>query len=109
VCSSDLVRAERARTIAGARQEAARIVADENADFVTYEVTVDGHGQMVGGQMTLYQPNTIAQVTDTLADLDRDPWLVTRVRFLGSRTGGKLTKLRMVPRGALVLTPGSDA
>lgn len=100
-------RSARARTPASARAEAARVLCDKNADFCVYKTTVKDHGQRVGGDVLLYQPNTVAAVTDTLADLDRAPFLATRVQFRGSRAGGRTTQLRMVPRGVLVLDPGA--
>ena len=100
----------RARTRQRAEQEASREILDAMRGFRTCEYTVRGHGQTLDEQRLLYALNTIARVRDDVcvdadgAPLDED-MLITGIEFRRSRQGGTTTRLRMVPLGALVISP----
>lgn len=103
-------RSVRARTRQRAQQEASRDILDAMRAFRVCEYTVRGHGQTLDGQRLLYALNTIARVRDDVcvdadgAPLDED-MLITGIEFRRSRQGGTTTRLRMVPLGALVISP----
>lgn len=98
--------ARRARSVASAKQEAARVLADGMATFRTYTCTVQGHGQRVGGAMRLYTINTMATVEDPLSNIaTARPMLITRVDLQGSRGGGQSTELTLGQKGAIQVTP----
>lgn len=106
------IRSQRARTRARAAQEGSRTILEAMRGFRTYECTVRGHGQTVDGVRTLFALNTVARVRDDVcldsqgAPLDED-MLITGLEFRRSRTGGTLTRLRLVPLGALAVEPSS--
>lgn len=100
------IKSDRARTLQAALKEGERVISDGMRDFYRYRCTVQGHGQ---GE-TLYAVNTVASVRDDLmTDAQGQPlernMLVTDVEFTGSRKGGQLTTLTMVPLGSIVVTP----
>jgi len=103
-------RSVRARTPQRAQQEASREILDAMRTFRSYEYVVRGHGQTIDGVRTLYALNTVARVRDDVcldadgAPLDED-MLITGIEFRRSRQGGTTTRLRMVPLGALVISP----
>lgn len=103
------IRSERSRTLQSAQKEAERVIADGMQDFHRYRVRVQGHGQEINGSPRLYAVNTVARVRDdVMVDpqgraLDA-PMLVTEVQLEGSRQGGQLTELVMVPLGAIRVT-----
>ncbi len=94
----------RARSAAQAHREAVRILGDANANLRVYSATVQGHGQVVDGHMTLFQPNELCRVRDDITGTDL-AGLITRVEFKGSRGQGQTTELRIVPRGAIKVDP----
>jgi hypothetical protein len=100
----------RARTRQRAQQEGSREILDAMRGFRTCEYVVRGHGQTLDEQRLLYALNTIARVRDDVcvdadgAPLDED-MLITGIEFRRSRQGGTTTRLRMVPLGALVISP----
>lgn len=104
------IRSDRARTREAAAREGERVIAEGMQDFRRYTCEVQGHGQVVQGQMRLYAVNTMARVRDDLmpdaADrpLDED-MLITDVVFEGSRAGGTKTRLTLVPKNSFVVTP----
>jgi hypothetical protein len=106
------VRSQRARTRARAGQEASRAILEAMRGFRTYECVVRGHGQTLDEQRLLYALNTVARVRDDVCldaqgrPLDED-MLITAVEFRRSRAGGTLSRLRMVPLGALLIEPES--
>lgn len=102
------IKAQRARTLAGCQRHAERVLADAMAGFRTYECTVKGHGQTLYGETPLYAINTMAHVRDDEWGLDED-MLVLRVQFQRSRANGTTTRLTLGPKGAIVLTPDTDA
>lgn len=103
----------RIRSLATAKQEAARCIAEGMAGFRTYACTVQGHGQRVGGQMRLYTVNTMARVEDGITSRHGadeggprgEDMLITRVEFRGDRTGGQTTALTLGAKGAIPLVP----
>lgn len=100
----------RARTRQRAEQEASREILDAMRSFRTCEYVVRGHGQTLDEQRLLYALNTVVRVRDDVcidadgAPLDED-MLITGIEFRRSRQGGTTTRLRMVPLGALVISP----
>lgn len=104
------VRSERARTLAAAQREGERVIAEGMQNFRRYTCTVQGHGQDVQGQARLYAVNTIAHVRDDLMidshgrPLDED-MLITDVVFEGTRAEGTRTRLTLVPKHSIVVTP----
>lgn len=102
------VSSARARSDAGARREAARIIGDANAGLRVYSGAVQGHGQVVGGAVLLYQPNELCRVRDDITGTDL-AGLLTRVELHGSRKDGQTTKFRVVPRGAIKVDPEDAA
>lgn len=104
------MRSTRAKTVARAEQEGARVVLDAMRGFRTVRLTVRGHGQRVNGSPTLYAINTVARVYDSVctdasgAPLD-EAMLITRVTFKRSRAAGTTTELTLVPLHALTLEP----
>lgn len=104
------IRSDRARTLAAAQREGERVVAEGMQDFRRYTCTVQGHGQDAQGQQRLYAVNTIAHVRDDLMTdaegrpLDED-MLIADVVFEGSRAEGTRTRLVLVPKHSIVVTP----
>lgn len=102
------VLSSRARSVGAAQREATRIIGDANRTLRAYTCTVQGHGQEVAGQRYLYQPNELARVRDDIDGTTLDG-LITRVVLRGGRGegGGKgqTTELRIVPRGAIKVSP----
>lgn len=104
------IRSERARTVAAAQREGERVIAEGMQDFRRYTCTVQGHGQTVQGAMRLYAVNTVARVRDDLMidsqgrSLDED-MLITDVVMEGSRAEGSRTRLTLVPKNSIVVTP----
>lgn len=104
------VRSDRARTLAAAQREAEHIIAEGMQGFRSYTCSVQGHGQIVQGQQRLYAVNTIARVRDDLfldaqgRPLDEE-MLITEVTFDGSREKGTTTRLVLVPKNSIVVTP----
>lgn len=94
------VRSEWARTPAECEQEAARMLADLNAELRRYELTVDGHAQ----RGVIYDVNRMAGVNDDTAQTHED-MLTVDVVFRGDRQNGQTTSLTLVPRNAITLTP----
>ncbi len=97
----------RSKKPATARQEAARYTSDKMRNFRNYTCTVQGHGQMVDGQMRLYAVNTMARVYDRSGErqlIDED-MLITKVQFMGSAGEGQSTALTLGTKGAITLEP----
>jgi hypothetical protein len=103
-------RSQKARTRQRAAQEGSRAIMEAMRNFRTYECTVRGHGQTLDGVQTLYALNTIARVRDDVclaadgSPLDED-MLIVGIEFRRSRSGGTLSRLRLLPLGALVIEP----
>ena len=98
------IRADRARSVATATQEAQRALSDAMVHHRTYQGTVQGHGQVVNETMTLYAINSICHIQDDEALLD-DTMLISRVQFSRSRAEGVLTRFVAHTLGAIVATP----
>jgi prophage tail gpP-like protein len=98
------IRSPPARSVASVRRVAERLVSDAMADFEVYECTVQGHGQ--GDR--LWAVNSPCLVSDDFHGIDK-VMLITSVHFHGSRQRGQFTKLRMVPIGAIKVTPEEAA
>jgi prophage tail gpP-like protein len=78
----------------------------DRADFETIELTVRGWGQ--NGR--LYAVNTLARVRDdTEVPVLDGVYLITRVGFRRSRSGGTTATLRLVPAGAIQVFPAEAA
>jgi hypothetical protein len=97
----------RSRTNTQAEHEAARIISDANSKFEVHDYTVQGHGQELDEQWTIYAVNSIAHVRDDLTGINKD-LIITRVEFTGSREHGQTTKLRMVPLGSITVSPEGE-
>ena len=103
------IKSTRSRTLAASAKEGERVIAEAMAGFRRYELTVQGHGQTVGGADRLYALNTMARVRDDLcasptgAPLD-ESMLITGVTFEGGR-GGTTTSLTLVPKDSISLIP----
>lgn len=84
-----------------------RAIAECMADFESYDLTVQGWGQVgPDGVRRLYAVNTMSHLRDDTEEPPLDGlWLITRVTFTRSREGGTMARLRLVPDGALVVTP----
>lgn len=106
------IKSQRARTIAAGLNEGDRVLADAMARFRVYEIMVQGHGQEdpETGRVILYAVNTMCRVYDELcasadgAPLDEE-MLITSVTFEGSRQAGQTTRLELVPKGSIILSP----
>lgn len=98
------IRLPRARTVAALRREAERLISDAMADFLVYEFTVQGHSN----NDRLWAVNSPCFVSDEFHGIE-EVLLVTSVHFHGSRQRGQLTRLRMVPLGAIKVTPEEEA
>lgn len=94
------VQSRNASTEAGAQNEAARLLAEANEKFRTYDCTVLGH--RIGGRLLV--PNLLADVRDDIAKVT-GRWLIVSVEGSGSREGAQRTKLSLLPDGALSLIP----
>jgi prophage tail gpP-like protein len=101
------IRGHHARTPQALRRHAERVIADAMAGFRVYECTVQGHGERINEQMTMYAVNSLAHVRDDFHRIN-ETMLITSVDFSGSREGGQRTTLRMVPKGAIKVFPDSD-
>lgn len=97
------VQSRNASTEAGAQNEAARLCAESNERFRTYDCTVLGH--RLGGRLLV--PNLLASVRDDIAKVT-GAWLVVSVEGSGSREGAQSTKLSLVPDGALSVIPEAE-
>lgn len=97
------IRDPRARTPQQATQRGRRELARAMQDLDVYEGTVQGFAQ--GGR--LWTINTLARVDDEITDVHNEG-LITQVTFSRSRQGGHTTKLRLVPRGAIVCEPDPE-
>lgn len=93
----------RARTPQAATQRARRELARAMADFETYEATVQGFAQ--GGRR--WTINGMVAIDDELTGV-RGDWLATRVDFNRSRANGHVARLRLVPKGSLVVEPDPE-
>ena len=89
-----------ATTPAGAQNEAARMCATANEGFRRYECTVLGH--RLDGRLLL--PNLTAIVADDLLGV-AEPMLLVAVEGSGARDGGQVTRLTLLPEGALSVIP----
>lgn len=97
------LRDPRARTPQVAEQRARRELARAMEEFDVYEATVQGFSQ----DGHLWAINAMVHIDDELAGV-RGDWLTTRVTFTRSRAGGHVTRLRLVPRGSLVIEPDPE-
>lgn len=73
------------------------------ADFDVYTATTPGFD--FNGR--LWTPNAMCAVEDDFEEVYGD-WLVTRVEFRRSRSGGQATDLRLVPKGAIDVQPDPE-
>ncbi|MEZ4391992.1 MAG: hypothetical protein R3A48_12920 [Polyangiales bacterium] len=89
-----------ARTVEGAQQEGARLIAEANEQLRRYEATVLYHRQ----DGRLWVPNTLCAVRDDLVGLD-ETQLVVAVSFSGGKQEGPRTRVSCLPLGALSETP----
>jgi prophage tail gpP-like protein len=99
------IRDPRARTPQIAEQRARRENALTMADFDTYNATVQGFAQ--GSPARVWAINSMVHVVDELALLE-DDWLVTSATFTRSRENGHTTRLRLVPKGSIVIDPDPE-
>lgn len=90
------VESKQARTVEAAHNEAARICAQANEGFRRAEYTVLGHRK--GGKLWL--PNNRVAVRDDLLGID-ETMLIVSVTYEGSKQGSQVTRLTLLPEGAL--------
>ena len=90
------IESRQARTEEAAHHEAARVCAQANEGFCRGEYQVLGHRQ--GGRLWL--PNVRVAVRDDLNGID-ETMLLVGVRFEGSKAGSQVTRLTLLPEGAL--------
>jgi prophage tail gpP-like protein len=90
------VESRQARTVEAAHNEAARVCAQANEGFCRGEYQVLGHRQ--GGR--LWVPNVRVAVRDDLNGID-ETMLLVAVRYEGSKAGSQVTRLTLLPEGAL--------
>jgi prophage tail gpP-like protein len=90
------------RTAEQAARRAAREVANQREKFITLDYAVRDHGQ--GDHF--YAIDTMAEVDDERLGL-QGLWYVTRRTLNKSRDTGAVTRLGLVPSGAIDLTAGS--
>ncbi len=103
-------RSQRARTLGSAEKVAERIIADAMKSFRRYVLRVQGHGQIVNGALRLYAINTTARVHDDyLIDVEGraldEVMLISEVQFEGSKSGGQFTRITLIPRNSVKVTP----
>jgi prophage tail gpP-like protein len=96
------IQGERARGGDEVEKECQKVISEANANLEVYECTVQGFGQ--AGK--LYAVNAIALVRDEarIPSLSQN-MLITRVHFHQSRQRGQVSKVRMVPVGAIKVYP----
>lgn len=94
------VTSDQARTVEGAQQEGARLIAEANELLRRYEATVLYHRQ----DGRLWVPNTLCAVRDDVVGLD-ETMLVVAVSFSGGKQQGPRTRVTSLPLGALSETP----
>lgn len=91
-----------------AEQDAARVLADANRRLRRYRCVVEDHGQLVNGAVRLYAINTVANVVDTVANVNQ-AFLIERVTFRGSRAAGQTTEMILHPLYQIQLIPDPNA
>lgn len=99
------LRDQRARTPRIAEQRARHVLAQSMADFATFEATVEGFSPRAGELWTM---NSMVTLDDQITGV-RGAWLCTSVTFRQARDGGQTTSLRLVPPGAIDLSPDEEA
>lgn len=97
------VRARGASTVAGARNEAGRVMADANQRLRTYNGCVTGFRQ--GG--LLWIPNTRVTVRDDVARVS-EVMLLVKASFRQTPQGAQTTDVTLLPDGAVSVIPAED-
>lgn len=95
-----VVQSDQARTVEGAQQEGARLIAEANEQLRRYDATTLGHRQ----DGRLWVPNALCAVRDDLVGID-ETMLVVAAQLSGGRQTGPLTRVTLLPLGALSETP----
>ena len=98
------VRARSASTVAGAQNEAARVMAEANQTLRTYTASVTGFRQ----EGLLWIPNSRVAVRDELLHV-AETMLLVRASFQQSVTGAQTSDLTLLPDGAVTVIPAEDA
>lgn len=98
------LRDPRARTPQIAEQRARVAIARSMAGFEVYEATVQGFAQ----ESRRWAINAMVHIDDELTGV-RGDWLTTAVTFTRSRAGGHITRLRLVPKNAVLVEPDPEA
>lgn len=95
----------RAKTADAAVQEAKIVCLRDFRDHDVVELVVQGHSQEVGGQPMIYTVNTFAGLTESIVHgrlhENYADYVITRVTYQGSSSGGCTTSLRLHPPKAL--------
>lgn len=92
-----VIRDSHAKTIERARKEAHRALSRANTNLLTLEYEVKGHSQ----NGILYCPDTLCQVTDEACNINGVFYITSRSIYKDRE--GTHTKLKMVPKGVIVL------
>lgn len=79
---------------------ARRFMAKQMRNWYVYECTVAGFSDPANG--AIYNVNSVANVLDEKTGTEGRMWIESRT-FEASRSGGKVTRLKLIPLGTLVL------
>lgn len=97
------IRDPKARTPQIAEQRARHEIARAMAAFDVCDYVVQGFGD----GRHLYAINAMAHIDDELTGV-RGDWLITQVTLARARSGGHTARLRLVPKGSIVIEPDAE-